>query len=55
MSVMQNIHGLEVFLSKDMKNFEKLNFIRKKSYLFMEKAGYEVTKFIKENFKKNNL
>ena len=49
---MQNIHGLEVFLSKDMKNFEKLNFIRKKSYLFMEKAGYEVTKFIKENFKK---
>ena len=52
MSVMQNTHGSEVFLSEEMKRFEKSNFLKKSSYSFMKKAGYEVFKFIKDNFKK---
>ena len=52
MSVMQNTHRSEIFQSEEMRRFEKLNFIKKNSYSFMEKAGYEVFKFIKENFKK---
>tara|TARA_Y100000590_G_scaffold378130_1_gene444854 strand:+ start:2296 stop:3792 length:1497 start_codon:yes stop_codon:yes gene_type:complete len=51
MSVMQNTHGSEVFLSEDMRRLEKSNFLKKKSYLFMRKAGYQVFKFIKGNFK----
>ena len=53
MSVMQNTHGLEILLSEEMRRFEKLNFVKKKSYKFMEKAGYEVFKFISENFEKS--
>ena len=52
MSVMQNTHGSEIFLSDEMKRFEKLNFLKKNSYLFMKKAGYKVFKFIEGNFKK---
>ena len=52
MSVMQNTHGSEVFMSDEMKRFEKLNFLKRNSYSFMKKAGNEVFKFIKENFKK---
>ena len=51
MSVMQNTHGSEIFLSKEMKRFEKLNFKNKSSYSFMKKAGYRVFEFIKNNFK----
>ena len=52
MSVMQNTHGLEVLLPEEMRRFEKSNFLKKNSYLFMKKAGYEVFKFIKNNFRK---
>ena len=52
MAVMQNTHGSEVLLSKEMKSFEKSNFLTKNSYSFMKKAGYEVFKFMKDNFKK---
>ena len=52
MSVMQNTHGSEVFLSEEMKRLERLNFKKIKSYKFMERAGYEVFKFIKHNYKK---
>jgi len=52
MSVMQNTHGSEIFLSKDMKKFEKSNFQKKSSYSFMKKAGYEVFKLIKDKLKK---
>jgi len=52
MSVMHNTHRSEVFLSKEMKKLENLNFIKKNSYSFMERAGYQVFKFISENFKK---
>ena len=47
---MQNTHRSEIFLSEEMKRYEKLNFIKKSSYFFMENAGYEVFKFIEENF-----
>ena len=47
---MQNTHGSEILLAKEMKNFERLNFLKRDSYSFMEKAGYEVFKFIKSNF-----
>jgi len=52
MTVMQNTHGSEIFLSKEMKRFEKLNFQGKYSFLFMKRAGYKVFKFIEGNFKK---
>ena len=52
MSVMQKKHGSGIFLAEEIRKFEKLNFLKKNSYSFMEKAGYEVFKFIKENFKK---
>ena len=52
MSVMHNTHGSEILLSEEMRRFEKLNFLKKSSYSFMKKAGYEVFKFIEENFKK---
>ena len=48
MSVMQNTHGLEVLLPEEMRRFEKSNFLKKNSYLFMKKAGYEVFKFIQD-------
>jgi len=49
---MQNTHGSEVLLSQEMKRFERSNFLKKNSYSFMIKAGYEVFKFIKDNFTK---
>ena len=49
---MQNTHGSEIFLSKDMKKFEKSNFQKKSSYSFMKKAGYEAFKLIKDKLKK---
>ena len=52
MSVMHNTHGSEIFLSEEMRRFEKSNFLRKSSYEFMKRAGYEVFKFIRDNFKK---
>ena len=52
MPVMQNTHGSEVLSTEEMREFERLNFIKKKSYNFMERAGYEVFKFIKANYKK---
>jgi len=52
MSVMQNTHGSEVLLSEEMKRLEQSNFLKKSSYSFMKKAGYEVFKFIQDNFKK---
>ena len=41
----------EIFSSKEMKRFEQKQFLKRNSYSFMEKAGYEAFKFIKENFK----
>ena len=49
---MQNIHRSEIFQSREMRKLEKLNFLKKPPYFFMEKAGYQVFKFIKNNFKK---
>ena len=51
MSVMRNTHRSEVLLASEMKKFEKLNFKKKESYHFMEKAGYEVFKFVKRKLK----
>ena len=51
MSVMQNTHRSEIILPEEMRKLEQINFRRKKSYLFMEKAGYEVFRFINNNFK----
>jgi len=50
MTVMQNTHGSEIFKPEEMKKFERLNFLNKNSFPFMEKAGFEVFKFIKDNF-----
>ena len=52
MSVMQNTHRSEILQPKEMRRFEKLNFLKKTPYSFMEKAGYQVFKLIKSNFKK---
>ena len=52
MTAMHFLHGSEIFLSEEMKRFEKLNFLRKNSYFFMQQAGYQVFKFIKDNFRK---
>ena len=55
MTVMHNTHGLEIFSSNEMKNLEKANFKEKSSYSYMQKAGYQVFQFIKDNFKKKQL
>ena len=52
MTAMHFLHGSEIFLSDEMKRFEKLNFIKKNSYFFMKRAGYQVFKFIRDNFRK---
>ena len=52
MAAMHFLHGSEIFLSDEMKRFEKLNFIKKNSYFFMKRAGYQVFKFIRDNFRK---
>ena len=52
MAAMHFLHGSEIFLSEEMKRFEKLNFLKKNSYFFMKKAGLQVFNFIKDNFRK---
>ena len=52
MTVMHNTHGSEIFLSEEMRRFERFNFLKRNSYLFMQEAGYQVYKFIRDNFKK---
>jgi len=42
---------LEIFNSEEMRRFEQKQFIKKKSYSYMQKAGNQVFKFIKTNFK----
>ena len=50
MTVMHKIHGSEILSSQEMKKFEGINFLKKKSYTFMLKAGYQVFSFIRANF-----
>ena len=45
----------EIFNSDEMKKFEKKQFSKKDSYLFMQKAGEQVFKFINNNFKNKRL
>ena len=52
MAGMQNTHKSEIFLPNEMRKFEKLNFQKKSSYSFMQKAGYKVFKFIRDNFER---
>ena len=54
MSAMHNTHRSQIFLSEEMKKFEKINFQKKTSYSFMKKAGYEIFQFIEDKFKKND-
>ncbi len=42
---------VEIFNSKEMRRFEKKQFIKKKSYSYMQKAGNQVFKFISNKFK----
>ena len=51
-TVMQNTHGSEIFPAEEFRKFEKLNFLKKSSYLFMQKAGYQVFKFVTDKFNK---
>ena len=41
----------EIFNSGEMRRFEKRQFLKKNSYSFMQKAGYQIFKFISNNFK----
>ena len=41
----------EIFNSKEMKRLEQAHFLKKESYFFMKKAGDQIFKFIKNNFK----
>ena len=52
MTGMQKTHGSEVFLAKDMRQLEKHNFLKNKSFKFMKKAGHEVFRLIKKKYKK---
>jgi len=45
----------ELFNSEEMKLFERRQFIKRDSYLFMQKAGEKVFEFISHNFKKKKL
>jgi len=42
---------IEIFTSEEMRRFERDQFIKKKSYSYMQKAGDQVFKFINTNFK----
>ena len=44
----------EIFYSDEMKKFEQEQFLKKSSYLFMQKAGDQIFKFINNNFKNNS-
>ena len=41
----------EIFYSEEMKRFEHKQFLKKNSYLFMQKAGVQIFKFINNKFK----
>ena len=41
----------ESFFSDEMRKFEQEQFLKKSSYLFMQKDGDEIFKFINSNFK----
>ncbi len=41
----------EIFSSQEIKRFEKRHFLKRNSYSFMQKAGDQIFKFIKNNFK----
>ena len=41
----------EIINSAEMKRFEKVQFLKKNSYSFMQKAGKRVFEFIINNFK----
>ena len=43
----------EIFSSEEMKRFEQQQFLKRNSYLFMQKAGDQIFKFIKNKFKNN--
>ena len=45
----------EIFNSREMRRFEQTQFVRKSSYTYMQKAGYQVFKFIDDNFKKKKI
>ena len=55
MSVMQITHGLKAISSKEMRRLEKINFKKKKSFFYMEKAGYLVARFVKNKFDREQL
>ena len=52
MTVMHKTHRSQIFFSEEMRKFERSNFKKKSSYVFMKRAGYEVFKFINNKFKK---
>jgi len=52
MTGMHYTHGSAIFLPEEMRRFERLNFTKKQSYEFMERAGHEVFKLIENNFTK---
>ena len=41
----------EIFSSEEMKRFEQEQFLKRSSYSFMKKAGYEIFQFIEDKFK----
>ncbi len=45
----------EIFNSEEMRRFEQTQFVKKSSYVYMQKAGYQVFKFINANLKKKNI
>ena len=45
----------EIFNSEEMRRFEQTQFVKKSSYVYMQKAGYQVFKFINANFKKKKI
>ena len=45
----------EIFNSEEMRRFEQTQFVRKSSYTYMQKAGYQVFKFIDDNLKKKKI
>ena len=49
---MHKTHRSQIFFSEEMRKFERSNFKKKSSYVFMKRAGYEVFKFINNKFKK---
>ena len=46
---------VEIFNTKEMRRFERTQFIKKSSYSFMQEAGYQVFKLINANFKTKKI